>query len=100
MLGLRFISQRKMPFPAKSFQSHPPNCPKRQEQMMNPLELRPQQGPQEQFLRSAADIAIYGGAAGGGKSFALLLEPLFHVANSRFRGVLFRRTVPQLRLEG
>lgn len=28
--------------------------------------LRPQQGPQEKFLSSSADIAIYGGAAGGG----------------------------------
>ena len=38
--------------------------------------IRPQPGPQEQFLSTSADIAIYGGAAGGGKSFGLLLEPL------------------------
>ncbi len=44
--------------------------------MANP-ELRPQPGPQEQFLRSPADIAIFGGSAGGGKSFALFLEPLY-----------------------
>lgn len=31
------------------------------------IEIRPQPGPQEQFLSSAADIAIYGGAAFGGK---------------------------------
>ena len=42
--------------------------------------IRPQAGPQEQFLASAADIAIYGGGAGGGKTFALLLEPLRHIA--------------------
>lgn len=64
------------------------------------IELRPQPGPQEAFLSSAADICIYGGAAGSGKSFALLLEPLFHVENSKFRGVIFRRTVPQIRLSG
>jgi predicted phage terminase large subunit-like protein len=40
--------------------------------------IKPQPGPQEKFLSSAADIAIYGGAAGGGKSFALLMEPLRH----------------------
>nr|DAW16620.1 MAG TPA: MCC J25-L, LINEAR FORM OF PEPTIDE [Caudoviricetes sp.]DAY61236.1 MAG TPA: MCC J25-L, LINEAR FORM OF PEPTIDE [Caudoviricetes sp.] len=27
--------------------------------------LRPQQGPQELFLSTSADIAFYGGAAGG-----------------------------------
>lgn len=30
------------------------------------IEIRPQPGPQEAFLMSSADIAIYGGAAGGG----------------------------------
>lgn len=67
---------------------------------MNATELRPQPGPQEQFLRSRADIAIYGGAAGSGKSFALLLEPLYHAENGKFRSVIFRRTIPQIRLEG
>ena len=31
-----------------------------------PIIIRPQQGKQELFLRSPADICIYGGAAGGG----------------------------------
>ena len=30
------------------------------------MEIRPQKGPQEQFLACSADICIYGGAAGGG----------------------------------
>src|SRR5437016_7311297 len=63
-------------------------------------ELRPQPGPQEQFLSSPADIAIYGGAAGSGKSFALLLEPLYNISNRLFRTVIFRRTMPQLKLAG
>jgi predicted phage terminase large subunit-like protein len=67
---------------------------------LKPPELRPQKGPQEKFLSTQADLAIYGGAAGGGKSFALLLEPLYHVANGKFRSVLFRRTQPQLRQPG
>jgi hypothetical protein len=58
--------------------------------------IGPQPGPQSQFLGTSADIAIYGGAAGGGKSFALLLEPLRHHENPRFGGVIFRRTSPQL----
>jgi hypothetical protein len=60
------------------------------------MEVRPQPGPQETFLSSAADIAIYGGAAGGGKSFALLLEPLRHIGNKGFGGVIFRRTTSAL----
>ena len=31
---------------------------------------------------------------------SLLLEPLYHVGNPKFRGVIFRRTVPMIRLEG
>ena len=59
-------------------------------------ELRPQPGPQTGFLSSSADIAIFGGAAGGGKSFSLLLEPCYHIGNGKFRCVIFRRTVPML----
>jgi hypothetical protein len=64
------------------------------------VEIRPQAGPQETFLSSSADIAIYGGSAGGGKSWSLLLEPLRHVANPNFGGVIFRRTSPQITNEG
>jgi hypothetical protein len=62
--------------------------------------IGPQPGPQQTFLCSAADIAIYGGAAGGGKTFAELLEPLRHVGNKDFGAVIFRRTTPQITNEG
>ena len=62
--------------------------------------IRPQPGPQERFLASAADIAIYGGAAGGGKTFALLLEPVRHSGNPLFGGTIFRRSTVQVRNEG
>lgn len=58
--------------------------------------IAPQAGPQTSFLSSSADIAIYGGAAGGGKTFALLLDPLRHVGRERFAGVFFRRNTPQI----
>lgn len=58
--------------------------------------IRPQKGPQEAFLSSSADIVIYGGAAGGGKTFGLVMEAVRHVDNPKFGAVLFRRTNPQL----
>lgn len=64
------------------------------------IELRPQQGPQEQFLSSPADVAIYGGSAGGGKTYALLLEPLRHMDNPGFGVVIFRRDSGQITNEG
>jgi predicted phage terminase large subunit-like protein len=62
--------------------------------------VAPQEGPQTAFLTTPADIAIYGGAAGGGKSYGLLLEPLRHFNNSRFGAVIFRRNSTQVRNEG
>ena len=56
-----------------------------------------QPGPQTEFLRSPADICIYGGAAGGGKTVGLILEPLRHVGRvANFTAVFFRRTTPQI----
>ncbi|MET4294726.1 hypothetical protein ABIB06_006559 [Bradyrhizobium sp. LB8.2] len=64
------------------------------------VDIRPQAGPQENFLASSADIAIYGGAAGGGKTWALLMEPLRHTRNKDFGAVFFRRETPQITAEG
>jgi predicted phage terminase large subunit-like protein len=55
---------------------------------------------QERFLSSSADIAIYGGGAGGGKTWSLLIEPLRHIDNPDFGAVLFRRTIPEITKEG
>lgn len=60
------------------------------------VEIRPQRGPQSAFLATGADIAIYGGAAGGGKTWALLIEPLRHIRNPNFSAVIFRRNYPQV----
>lgn len=58
--------------------------------------FKPQPGKQYQFLSTRADIAIYGGAAGGGKTYALLLETLRHHQNPKMRSVVFRREGVQI----
>ena len=62
--------------------------------------VKPQPGPQEQFLSSIADIAIYGGSAGGGKSYGLLLEALRHIDNPAFGAVIFRKTLVDVKKQG
>jgi predicted phage terminase large subunit-like protein len=66
-----------------------------------PIEIRPHEGPQERFLMSDADIVIYGGAAGGGKSYAILLDPLYEAMTVKgFSAVIFRRTHPEIKNPG
>ena len=62
--------------------------------------IEPQPGPQTQFLQSSADIVFYGGSAGGGKTYALLLECLYDINNPAFGAVIFRRTTKQVTSEG
>lgn len=64
------------------------------------IEIRPQPGPQEAFLASPADIVFYGGAAGGGKTWSVLMEPVRHIHNPEFGGVIFRREFTQISQEG
>ena len=64
--------------------------------MNEPITIKPQQGYQMQALSSGADIVIGGGAAGAGKTFCLLLDPLRYNNNPDFGAVIFRRTTPQI----
>ena len=62
--------------------------------------LRPYKGQQERFLSSSADITIGGGAAGGGKSHLLLMNPLRHVHRRGFECATFRRQSTQITAGG
>ena len=66
----------------------------------NEQEIFYQDGPQAMFGACGADIALYGGAAGSGKSHAALLEPLHEYNNKYYKTVIFRRTTTQIRNAG
>lgn len=68
--------------------------------IQNNLKISPQKGPQEKFLFSSADIVIYGGSAGGGKTYGLLLEALRHIKKIGFSAVIFRHQSKQVRNTG
>ena len=59
--------------------------------------FRPNEGPQTDFLASSEREVLYGGAAGGGKSFAMLADPLRGLNNPNFSGLLVRHTTEELR---
>lgn len=54
------------------------------------------QPKQLEFMRRFEDEALYGGAAGGGKSDAMVMEALRQVDIPYYRGLILRRTFPQL----
>ena len=58
--------------------------------------FRPNKGPQVDFLAAPEKEVLYGGAAGGGKSFAMLVDLLRYASNGNHRALLLRRTLAEL----
>lgn len=59
--------------------------------------FQPNPGPQTDFLSSPEQEVLYGGAAGGGKSFAMLADPVRFFNNPKSQMLLVRRTTEELR---
>ncbi len=57
----------------------------------------PNEGPQTDFLAAGEKDVLYGGAAGGGKSFAMLIDPLRYCHVTEHRALILRRSMPELR---
>ena len=59
--------------------------------------FKPNPGPQTSFLSASEREVLYGGAAGGGKSYAMLADPLHGLNDPNFSGLLVRHTTEELR---
>lgn len=62
--------------------------------------LAPASQPQEEFLASDSTITLYHGSAGGGKTFAIILNMVKFAAMRNSTIVCFRRTSTQIRAPG
>ena len=59
--------------------------------------FKPNPGPQTAFLAAPERSVLFGGAAGGGKSYAILADPLRYIAHPQFSGLILRHTTEELR---
>ena len=68
-----------------------------QQKQTQEVVFAPNKGPQTEFLASSEQEVLYGGAAGGGKTYALLADPMRYFNNPNFNGLILRRSTDELR---
>ena len=69
----------------------------REEAKQKNVIFAPNEGPQTEFLAASETDVLYGGAAGGGKSYAMLVDPLRYAHRAAHRALIIRRSMPELR---
>ena len=62
--------------------------------------IKAQPGPQEELLANPAEVIIYGGAAGGGKTYGLLMSVLRYKNVPGFGATIFRKFFKQVFNQG
>ena len=67
------------------------------EESKEDIVFKANEGPQTEFLAAPELDVLYGGAAGGGKSFAMLADPLRYCNRAAHRALILRRSMPELR---
>ncbi len=68
------LENKKNIFVEEEFETVPPNVKKAVKEQE--IIFEPNEGPQTQFLAASEREVFYGGARGGGKSYAMLIDPL------------------------
>ena len=71
--------------------------PTAKEEITQDIIFKANEGPQEDFLAAGETDVLYGGSAGGGKSYAMIVDPLRFAHRSAHRALILRRSMPELR---
>ena len=73
----------------KATESLPEAYPVQEESSQEVL-FKPNPGPQTNFLAAPEREVLYGGAAGGGKTYSLIVDPLRYCNNSNMNALILR----------
>jgi len=64
--------------------------------MKTAITIKPNSKPQVDFFAAKEYEILYGGSAGGGKSWSLVVDPMRYIDYPQFTAIIFRRTYPEL----
>ena len=67
------------------------------EEVQRDIIFEPNPGPQTSVLAATEQEVLYGGAAGGGKSYSLIADPVRYFSNPHARMLIVRRSTEELR---